>query len=77
MGRCACIGVFAAAGRRRRICMDASDRAVHGGGHGGVHGIGIGCFHEQGLPAVAAQQALQLLVWDAGQQGGVGDLCSR
>ena len=54
--------------------LDAVDRTVHRRCHGGVHGHGLAALHEQRLPAVAAQQAGQLVLRDARQQGGIGDL---
>jgi len=53
---------------------DAVDGLIHGGGHGPVHRQGIVAFHHDRLPAVAAQQADQLLLGDARLQGGIVDL---
>ena len=73
-GRAADVGGITAAARFPLDLLDPVDGVVHGGGHGGVHRQRFAALHEQGLPAIAAQQAGQLRPGDAGQQGGIGDL---
>ena len=54
--------------------LDLGNSALEGGGHQLVHGFGIGALHEIGLVAVADEKAFQLVVADAREDGGVGDL---
>ena len=59
------LGLAAAAGFR----LDRPDAAcgfLHRGGHGLVHGLWLAAFYKQGLPAIAAHQAGQLLARNAG-----------
>ena len=54
--------------------FDLPDGPVQGGGHGLVHGLGIIPLYKAGLPAAAPEEALQLPVGDAGENGGIVDL---
>ena len=62
---------------RRASLLDASDlehAALEGPRHGLVHLLGIVALDEVGGPAIAAEEALQLLVGDAREQSRVVDL---
>ena len=39
-----------------------------------MHQVRIGALHKQRIPAVSAQQLLELLAWDPGEDGRVGNL---
>ena len=52
------------------------DRLVHGGGHELMHLFRLVAFHKVGRPAAAAQELLQFLMLDAGQDGRIADLVS-
>ena len=54
--------------------LDFLDDGVHGLGHQLVHGHGVVALDKVGLPAAALEEALDLLVGDAGEDGGVADL---
>ena len=54
--------------------LDLPHGPVQGRGHGLVHGGGVIPLDEAGLPAAAPEEALQLAVGDAGEDGGVVDL---
>ena len=54
--------------------LDLPHRPVQGGGHLLVHLLGLVPLHKAGLPAAALEEHLGLLVGDAGEQGGVGEL---
>jgi hypothetical protein len=59
------------------VPLDAPDlveHLVHHSGHALVHGLGLVPFHVIGGVAVAAHQVVELLVGDAGEHGGPGDL---
>ena len=58
------------------MCPDLGMTTFHRRGHGLMHAVVIGSFDEIGMPAVPAQEILQFLVRDPGQQGGVVDLVS-
>ena len=53
---------------------DLLDALVHDIGHLAVHLGGVAALDEVGLPAAAAEEALQLLMADAGEDGRVGYL---
>ena len=60
-----------------RVALDAPDlfgHRVEGGRHELMHRPGVVPLHEVGGVAVAAEEVLQLLVADAGEHAGVGDL---
>ena len=50
------------------------DTFFHRGCHLRVHDRGVIAFDDDGLPAVALEETLQLLGRDAGEDGGIGDL---
>ena len=54
--------------------LDLLHRRVERRGHGLVHRLRLVALDEVGRPAVAAEQLLQFLVVDAGEDGRVGDL---
>ena len=54
--------------------LDLLDRRVERRGHGLVHQLRLVALDEVRRPAVAAEQLLQFLVLDAGEDGRVGDL---
>ena len=54
--------------------LDLPDGPVQGGGHGLVHLLRVAALDEAGFPAAAPEEALQLAVGDAGEDGGVVDL---
>ena len=54
--------------------LDFLDDGVHGLGHELVHGHGVVALDEVRLPAAALEEALDLLVGDTGEDGGVADL---
>ena len=56
------------------ICADAADGLLQRAGHELVHLLRVVAFDEEGLPAAAAQELPELLIPDAGQDGGVADL---
>ena len=63
--------------RRARLLLDGADLGhdpIQRGRHGLVHARGVVSLHEQRRVAVAAQQGLELLVGDAGEDRRVGDL---
>jgi len=53
---------------------DGLDRLVEGAGHEFVHRLGLVAFDEVRVPAAAAQERVELVVFDAGQHGRVADL---
>lgn len=53
---------------------DLADGVLHGGGHGLVHGGQVVALDEERLPAVADEEVADLVMGDAGQDGGVVDL---
>ena len=60
-----------------RVALDLAnlvDAVLHRRGHGLVHAVVVGAFDEVRRPAVAAHQALQLLVRNARQQRRIVDL---
>ena len=66
-------GWAGAAGR----CLDGGDaveRVVERRRHGGVHGAGLVARDDDGVPAVATEQGKQLVLRDAGEDSGAGDL---
>ncbi len=59
------------------LALDVGDLVegrVEGGRHGLVHGLGLVALDEVGPMAVALHEPAELVVADAGQHGGVGDL---
>ncbi len=59
-----------------RVVLDGADLlddGIQGRCHQLVHGIRVVALHEIGLIAVAPEEAVKLLVADAGQYGGIGD----
>jgi len=54
--------------------LDFLDDGVHGLGHELVHGHGVVALDEVRLPAAALEEALDLLVGDTGEDGGVANL---
>ena len=53
---------------------DVLDGLVHGGGHEFMHLFRLIAFHKVRRPAAAAQELLQFLMLDAGQDGRIADL---
>ena len=56
--------------------LDFENAVLDGGSHCLVHGVVVGAFDEIGSPAVAAHQALELVVRDASEERRVVDLVS-
>ena len=54
--------------------LDLTHRPVQSGGHLLVHLLGLVPLYKAGLPAAALEEHLGLLVGDAGEEGGVGEL---
>ena len=67
-------GRVAGAARMVLHAADALDGLFQRAGHELVHLLRVVTLDEQGLPAAAAQELVQFLVLDAGQDGGVADL---
>ena len=63
--------------RSARLLLDAADfpdAVFQGRRHRLMHAGGIGAFDEIRLVAITAEQELQFVVRDAGENGGIGDL---
>ena len=68
--RAACLAALA---RGALNAVDLTDRPVERSGHLLVHLLRLAAFHETRFPAAAAEEAFNLFVAHAGEDGGVGD----